>query len=184
MTCSNRKSACILCFALISLCCFTGCQSSAGSSGAGGSSKDIEKTMEPAETKTGSENKELKIYSINYDTDEVEDSVAYISADEEISVRVVADAVIEGFDDYGIDVRINDAVVENGNAVVDFKKYEDGQGIFKEPTKKVEETVLNCISYSILDNIPEVQGIIFRIDGQAYQTDNFSFEENQVYDKR
>lgn len=191
LTHSNRRLKIFVGFVLIYVCFLTGCANNVegrGASGQGGGNNNLpgNKTEAPS-SKTGNdgeENRELKIYAINIDTNEVEDSVAYIPADEEISVRVVADAVIDGFDNYGIEIQINDAVVENNNAVVDFKKYGEGPGIFKEPTRQVEETVLNCISYSILDNIPEVQGIIFRIDGQAYMTDNFSFEENQVYDKR
>lgn len=188
---SLRRFKTFLFFTIIYMCFLTGCgrSSEAGNASAGDGEKKppSSETPVPSATKTGSdktESRELKIYAINFDTDEVEDSVVYIPADEEISVRLVADAVIAGFDNYGIEVRLNDAVEENGNAVVDFKKNEDGSGIFGETTKKVEETALNCISYSILDNIPEVQGIIFRIDGQAYKTENFSFEENYVYDTR
>lgn len=188
---SNRRLRIFIGFVLIYVCFLTGCANNAegGASGQDDGNKKLPENGTEAPSviksgKDGDESRELKIYSINFDTNEVEDSVAYIPADKEISVRVVADAVIYGFDNYGIEIRINDAFVENDNAVVDFKKYGDGPGIFKELTKQVEETLLNCISYSILDNIPEVQGIIFRIDGQAYKTENFSFEENQVYDKR
>lgn len=147
------------------------------------SPEPIEKSQDADAADLDAENDtvELKIYTINYDTQEVEDAVTDIPADEEVSCYVVANAVVESIVDYGIDIELNDAVAENENAIVDFKGNENGSGISDNISKKVEETVLDCISYSILDNVPNVQGIIFRIDGQEYKTDNFSFTIDQVY---
>lgn len=184
MTGLKKNTVCFLALILMSGFVFSGCtwegNENPGNDEVVVDSGSDESVKESRDSGSGDEERELIIYTMNYDTKEVEDTVAYIPQDQEITASLVAETVVDNLLDYGVEITLNSVNVENENAVVDFKSTEDGE-IYEDSSKKVEETVLNCISYSILDNVSDVNGIIFRIDGEAYKTESFSFDKDQVY---
>lgn len=184
MTGLKKNAVCFLALILMSGFVFSGCaregNENPGNNEVVVDSGSNEPVKESRDSGSGDEERELIIYTMNYDTKEVEDTVAYVPQNQEITASLVAETVVDNLSDYGVEINLNSVDVENENAVVDIKSTEDG-GIYEDSSKKVEETVLNCISYSILDNVSDVNGIIFRIDGEAYKTEYFSFEKDQVY---
>ena len=48
-------------------------------------------------------------------------------------------------------------------------------------SKEVETSILDAIAQSLLDNLTDYNKVIFRIMGDSYQTDNFSFDLNHIY---
>ena len=45
----------------------------------------------------------------------------------------------------------------------------------------VEETILNSIAYSLLDNVEDCKKVIFRAEGEAYESGHYAFEVDEVY---
>lgn len=54
----------------------------------------------------------------------------------------------------------------------------------KKCSKKFETLILDCISNSLLDNIPYVNKVVFRSEKGAYHTSNFSFGIDEVYSSK
>lgn len=54
----------------------------------------------------------------------------------------------------------------------------------KKCSRNFETMILDCISNSVLDNIPYINEVVFLGEKGAYQSDNFSFEEDEVYSSR
>lgn len=51
-------------------------------------------------------------------------------------------------------------------------------------SKKFETLILDCVSNSVLDNIPYVDEVVFRSEKGAYHSENFSFEMDEVYSSK
>ncbi len=54
----------------------------------------------------------------------------------------------------------------------------------KKCSKKYETLILDCISNSILDNIPYINEVVFRAGDGAYRSGNFVFGEEEVYSSK
>lgn len=54
----------------------------------------------------------------------------------------------------------------------------------KNCNRKMEHLILECFSNSLLDNLKNYDGIIFRVEGKAYKSENLKFDLNEVYASR
>ena len=45
----------------------------------------------------------------------------------------------------------------------------------------VEETILNSIANSLLDNVEDCKKVIFRAEGEAYESGHYAFEVDEAY---
>lgn len=54
----------------------------------------------------------------------------------------------------------------------------------KNCDRKMEHLILECFSNSLLDNLKNYDGIIFRVEGKAYKSENLKFGLNEVYASR
>lgn len=121
---------------------------------------------------------ELPIYTINDETLETEDAIAYVSADAKITAEVIVDAVVEAFSANSYEVKIDSVSQEGDTVVVNFKKNSapvTGVGA------SAEVTTLDCISYSLLDNLSTCKKVIFRVEGEAYASGHIELGINEPY---
>lgn len=54
----------------------------------------------------------------------------------------------------------------------------------KKCSEKYETLILDCISNSLLDNIPYVNKVVFRSENGAYHSSNFTFGMDEVYSSK
>lgn len=54
----------------------------------------------------------------------------------------------------------------------------------KKCSKQFETLILDCISNSLLDNIPYVNKVVFRSEKGAYHSSNFTFGIDEVYSSK
>lgn len=127
-----------------------------------------------------SEKKEIYFYTVNPETLETEAVSAVVDeefADEPEELMVL---VTDSLEDAGYEIEIRSALVDGENVVVDFSPdMHPASGLGKQE----EKAVLDAIAQSLLDNLIGQRGVVFRIMGEAYESENFSFGLYYVYMK-
>lgn len=127
-----------------------------------------------------SEKKEIYFYTVNPETFETEAVSAVVDnefADEPEELMILIMASLE---DAGYEIGIQSAKIDGDNVVVDFSADVHLTSGLEE---REEKAVLDAIAQSLLDNLVEQRGVIFRIMGEAYESENFSFGLYYVYMK-
>lgn len=127
-----------------------------------------------------SEKKEIYFYTVNPETLETEAVSAVVDeefADEPEELMIL---VMDSLEDAGYEIEIRSALVDGDNVVVDFSAdMHPARGLEKQE----EKAVLDAIAQSLLDNLVGQSGVVFRIMGEAYESENFSFGLYYVYMK-
>lgn len=139
------------------------------------------KTEEPEATKKPEDNKEEKeiiIYSINDDSLESEQMKVKVS--DEITPEVIVSLVVEAFSEHSLDIGIDYVKQEDSNVIVSFL-YDKAP--LSQVGTDVEETILNSIADSLIDNVPNCKGVIFRAEGDAYESGHYAFGKDELYVK-
>ncbi len=151
----------------ISLClALLGCQKVTNKSAPVATSAAVA-TRSPMET--------ITIYSINSDTMSlIPVSVRKIS--NKNSLEYICSLVVENMDEQ--DVLVTGCQKDGKNAIVSFA---DEKQPIKECSAQMEQLILDAFANSILDNVNDCTGVIFRCDGDAYKSENLSFERNEMY---
>ncbi len=127
-----------------------------------------------------SEKKEIYFYTVNPETFETEAVSAVVDnefADEPDELMIL---IMSSLEDAGYEIGIQSAVIDGDNVVVDFSTDVHPANGLEE---REEKAVLDAIAQSLLDNLVEQRGVIFRIMGEAYESENFSFGLYYVYMK-
>lgn len=125
------------------------------------------------------ETRELLIDTIDVTTNEVVAATAYTPADEQITPQVIVREVVESLYNNGILIQPEEVFVEEDRVIISFSANADGLA-FQED-EQLETAVLDSLSYSILDNLNEINGIIFRIGGEGYVSEAFQLEAEEEY---
>ncbi len=128
--------------------------------------------VEPAATK------EIFIYTVNEATQGVESVVALIPQDSEITPELIVDQVTDSLADRLITVGIDEVTAEKDTVIVSFKA---DQPPLTNVGSSLEKTILDAIAQSLVDNLEESPKVIFRVEGKAYSSGNFSFGLDEVY---
>ncbi len=134
--------------------------------------KDEVKTEEKEETK---EKEEVPIYSINDESLETEQTYVEI---EEVTPESVVHAVITSLKEHSLEIGIDSVTMEGDTVIVSFLF---GTAPLSTVGSTVEETILNSIADSLLDNIEDCKKVIFRAEGEAYESGHYAFEIDEVY---
>ena len=126
------------------------------------------------------EMKEIFYYTVNPETCETEAVSAVVNgelADEPDTLMML---VTDSLEDVGYEIGVRSTKLDGENVVVDF--YSDMYPV-TGLTREEEKAVLDAIAQSLLDNLTEQNGVVFRVMGEAYKTENFSFGQYYVYMK-
>ncbi|HEX3021027.1 MAG TPA: hypothetical protein VHP81_01360 [Lachnospiraceae bacterium] len=121
---------------------------------------------------------EISIYTMNDETLETEDAIALVPANEELTAEVIVNAVVSVFSDNNYDVGVQSVSQENDTVIVNLLSNSapvTGVGA------SAEATTLDCISYSLIDNLPSCNKVIFRIEGEAYETGHIKYGIDEPY---
>lgn len=119
--------------------------------------------------------KEVPIYSINDESLESEQTYVTI---EEMTPEAVVYAVVESFEEHSLEVGIDSVTIEGDTAIVSFLY---GKAPLSSVGSTVEETILNSIADSLLDNIDACKKVVFRAEGEAYESGHYAFGIDEVY---
>jgi len=138
--------------------------------------QDVEDAPEVSESVQ--EYTELSIYCVDDDYSEKDSVMVAVPSDTEITARVITDAVVSEFQDRNIEIGIDDVTVDGGTVVVSFCS---DKAPVTDVGAGIESLILDCISQSILDNLSSCKEIIFRIEGEAYESGHLMFEYDQPY---
>ncbi|MCR5639314.1 MAG: hypothetical protein K6F97_10835 [Lachnospiraceae bacterium] len=124
------------------------------------------------------ENKAIVYYTVDPSTGEKEPGTAYMEKGEVLNAEYIctfeADIISGDISDVVID-----SVTENENTViVSFTKDSaPASGL----SKKIEQYVLDCFAQSLIENLDYCKKVIFRIEGEAYVSNNLSYDKDFVY---
>lgn len=124
---------------------------------------------------------DVPIYTLNNETLETKATVASVSEDTPITAELIVELVVSDIADKSYVINVNEVSTEEDKAVVDFSSKTPP---VVQASKEVEGTILDAIAFSIIDNVPECNGVIFRVDGKAYTSENMTLGFDQVYNSR
>lgn len=131
-------------------------------------------TSEDSQTKQ--EVTEIDIYGINEESLESEPAHAVIEG--EVNAKSIVEAVVKDYVAKSIDIGIYDVTEEDNKVIVSF---EYGKAPLSNVGSDVEETILNCISDSLMDNLDNCEAVIFRAENDSYESGHFAFGLDEVY---
>lgn len=124
---------------------------------------------------------EVPFYTISSDDSQTKATVANVPEDTEITAELIVQLVLSDFADKSYVITVDEVSNENGNTIIDFST--DTPPIVNVGAD-VETTILDALAFSILDNLSDCSGVIFRAGGQAYQSENYNFEYDEIYSSR
>ena len=134
---------------------------------------------EQKDTKDAKEDgKNVTIYSINDESLESEQTTVKLKG--EITPVAIVDAVVAAFEEHSLEIGIDSVKQEGSNVIVSFL-YDKAP--LSQVGSTVEETILNSIADSLIDNLPNCNGVIFRAEGEAYESGHFAFGKDELYVK-
>ena len=122
--------------------------------------------------------KKFTIYTI--ENDQVVPKSSMAASGEKLDVKSVLDSVILELSDL-IDDNIGIDINEEETAITINFKVEDKNHPFGNKHYVPEMQVLECISYSILDNFTEYKKIYFKLNGEAYISKQLKLSEKKPF---
>ena len=123
-----------------------------------------------------SKTKNITFYTI--DDGSTIDKTVSVLEDTEITPEFIVQLVVSDLIDQSYVIEVNKVTKEDTYTVVDFSS---STPPVLDVGKDTENAILDAFAFSILGNIPDCTGVIYRVDGQAYVSNNNSFDYNQVY---
>ncbi|MFA9465746.1 MAG: hypothetical protein ACERKN_15810 [Velocimicrobium sp.] len=131
---------------------------------------------DPSQTKEPDTGTAIDIYGINEDSLESEPAHAVIQG--EVDAKSIVQAVVDDYAAKSIVIGIYDVKQEDKKVIVSF---EYGKAPLASVGSDVEETILNCISDSLMDNLDSCEAVIFRAEDENYESGHFAFGMDEVY---
>lgn len=123
-------------------------------------------------------NRELFIYSVDAESKELFVETAVVSGESALTPMLLLDTVTDSLEDQSYYVTIDEVETEGTTLIVSFSA-EAAPAV--GCTEQEERLILDAIAQSVLDNLNEYGRIIFRIQGEAYVSENLSFDKDAVY---
>ncbi|MDF2590513.1 MAG: hypothetical protein K0S41_4356 [Anaerocolumna sp.] len=122
--------------------------------------------------------KEISIYTLNEETEEVEAVTALIPADTEITPELIVEYVADSLADRLIEVGLDPVTTKGDTVIVSFKS---DQPPLINVGAGLESTILDAFAQSLVDNLDNYKKVIFRKEGQAYSSGHLQYGIDEVY---
>lgn len=135
-----------------------------------------ENTDVPEPTVNPAEGTPIEIYGINEESLESEPAHAVIKG--EVNAASIVQAVVDNYAAKSIEIGIYGVSEEGDKVIVSF---EYNKAPLANVGSEVEETILNCISDSLMDNLDTCKAVIFRAEDGSYESGHFAYEYDEVY---
>ena len=121
---------------------------------------------------------ELPVYTIDMDTMQSVRETVYLMEGEKLNSENILKKVIELFKINAIEIEVNGIKQKKDVMYVSFAK---NSAPIVDVSQKVEEVILESIAKSLLDNLEDVNKIVFQVDSEAYKSENLELGKNEVY---
>lgn len=121
---------------------------------------------------------ELPMYSVDGSTYEVKATVQMIPMDSEVTADLIVQLVVDDLADNSYTIGLKSVVEEEDHIVVNF---EEDLPPVKGVNKESEVAILDAIAQSVIDNLPDCKGVVYRVDDKSYSSDNFIFDYDYIY---
>lgn len=136
-------------------------------------------TEEP--TLTPRDTREIVIYTLNSESLEKEAITALVYTESKLTPELIMEQVLDAMEDDFYYIKIDSMSTKDKNIIVSFcadsiPVCDVGSG--------VESTILDAIGQSLLDNLPEYNGVIYRIEGKAYESGHIEIGIDEVFISR
>lgn len=95
-----------------------------------------------------------------------------------VTPELIVDKVIENLDEK---IVVTEIEVEKQCIYVTFS---NEYAPLRKCSENFETLILDCISNSLLDNVPYIEEVVFRSETGAYHSENYEFGEEEVYSSR
>jgi len=138
-------------------------------------------TTEPIPSELPFTTKELPIYSIQTDQNELTAVSAMIRADSTPDETVIVSAVVDALADSTYSVKVNSVTKDGSRVIVDF---DSSQPPVTMVSSLVEELILDAFAMSIIDNISDCKEVGFSVDGGPYSSAHINMEAGAAYLRR
>ena len=123
--------------------------------------------------------KKINIYTIDTENDKVVAKNSMVTDDGGLKPETIIESVLLEIADLIDDVSVN-VKIEGDSITVDFLAT-DKDYPFGRKNHISETMVLECISYSILDNIKDYKKIYFKLNGEAYISKQLKLSEKKPF---
>lgn len=117
---------------------------------------------------------ELPIYTINHDNGIVP-TVSLVDKSRTINAELIVNEVIANFD---MKIIISSIIENDDNVIIDFSSE---SAHMHNVSSSTEESVLDAIAYSLLDNLDKCEKIYYRINDSKYNSDNIDIAIDEPY---
>lgn len=124
--------------------------------------------------------KKIIIYTIDDEKKSAYPISTFVEAKEKLEVKNVLDSVLLELSDYIGKTKVSDISLASKSLTVNF----DAKDKYRPFGKSDEVLILDCISYSILENFPEYNEIYFKINGEAYRTAQIKLSADKPFMSR
>lgn len=141
--------------------------------------KNTETTEVPSDIKPKA-NVELPIYTLNSDS-EIEAATAMITEDSKITPELIVNEVVESMADKSIVIGVESITTEKDAIIVSFN---DNQPPLTDVGAGIETAILDAIAQSLIENLPDYNKVIYRVEGKAYTSGHIEMDVNEPYFSR
>lgn len=121
------------------------------------------------------ENTELPIYTIDENTYECIPSVAVVQKDSKVDAELIVNEVIANFKENVVVLNIE----EKDNAVI--VSFSKNAAPVVNVSSQMELSMLDCIAYSLLDNLNYCREVYFMCGTDNYRSANLELDKNEPY---
>lgn len=123
--------------------------------------------------------KKINIYIIDEKEANTLPIVSFIKP-EKFFPKTIAESVISALGERVSDAKIGEVRLDNSSVFIDIETTKP-ETPFGDVNGRVEEMILDCISYSILDNFAEFNTIYFTVNGEAYNSKNIKLDKDKPF---
>lgn len=123
-------------------------------------------------------NTEILIYTINSDTADLETLTVLIPTETKVTPELVVDYVVESLEDRSVMVGIDSVTQKDDAVIVSFKS---NQPPVANVGGGIENSILDAIAQSIIDNNLGYRKVIYRVEGNAYISGHYQLGIDEVY---
>ena len=122
--------------------------------------------------------RKITVYSI--ENDKVVPKTSVVMDNDKVKPETIIESVMLELDDV-IDGDITTEVKEDGDSIIVNFNVSNKDYPFGEKIQVPETSVLECISYSILDNFKEYKKIYFKLNGEAYVSKQLKLADGKPF---
>ena len=122
--------------------------------------------------------RKITVYSI--ENDKVVPKTSVVMDNDKVKPETIIESVMLELDDV-IDGDITTEVKEDGDSIIVNFNVSNKDYPFGEKIQVPETSVLECISYSILDNFKEYKKIYFKLNGEAYKSKQLKLSDKKPF---